>query len=313
MICEDIRDAGTLEASDDGENFRRRRADLPRADRRSTRFRFAPVTAKYFRVTFQRASAAAPTWRRRRAQCVRRADYAIAELVLHPGARVNHFEEKAAFTSGAGSLRFATPELTTCGCDPEKRCDRSDRQDASGRNAGLDAAAGQTGWCCASAIRCWGSPIIRRPQEATGLEVDKLNAPVREELHGQVSRQLQGDGRARSMMGKRGIRYVVNDSWEAGSQNWTDNMIAQFTRLRGYDPHAVAAGAGGPRGGERAGQRPVSVGLPQDDCRPDRGRALRPAGSIAEERGMGHYGESHESGRAFIADGMEVKKSTKFP
>jgi hypothetical protein len=29
--------------------------------------------------------------------------------------------------------------------------------------------------------------------------------------------------------------------------------------------------------------------------------------SIAE-RGMGHYGESHEDGRAFIADGMEVKK-----
>ena len=23
---------------------------------------------------------------------------------------------------------------------------------------------------------------------------------------------------------------------------------------------------------------------------------------------MGHYGESHESGRAFVADGMEVKK-----
>ena len=37
-------------------------------------------------------------------------------------------------------------------------------------------------------------------------------------------------------MGKRGIRYVINDSWEAGSQNWTDNMIAQFKRLRGYDP-----------------------------------------------------------------------------
>ena len=37
-------------------------------------------------------------------------------------------------------------------------------------------------------------------------------------------------------MGKRGIRYVINDSWEAGSQNWTDNMIAQFKKLRGYDP-----------------------------------------------------------------------------
>ena len=38
------------------------------------------------------------------------------------------------------------------------------------------------------------------------------------------------------MMGKKGIRYVITDSWEAGSQNWTDNMIAEFKKLRGYDP-----------------------------------------------------------------------------
>src|SRR5260221_13809884 len=38
------------------------------------------------------------------------------------------------------------------------------------------------------------------------------------------------------LMGKRGLRYVINDSWEAGSQNWTDNMIAEFTKRRGYSP-----------------------------------------------------------------------------
>ena len=32
-----------------------------------------------------------------------------------------------------------------------------------------------------------------------------------------------------------------------------------------------------------------------------------------KERGMGHYGESHESGRALIADGMEVKKLDDIP
>jgi len=37
-------------------------------------------------------------------------------------------------------------------------------------------------------------------------------------------------------MGKRGIRYVITDSWEAGSQNWTDDMIAQFKKRRGYNP-----------------------------------------------------------------------------
>ena len=43
--------------------------------------------------------------------------------------------------------------------------------------------------------------------EATGLEVDKLNAAYREELHGQISGQLQGTVGA-ELMGRRGIRYV---------------------------------------------------------------------------------------------------------
>src|SRR6202023_836039 len=32
-----------------------------------------------------------------------------------------------------------------------------------------------------------------------------------------------------------------------------------------------------------------------------------------KERGIGHYSESHESGRAFVADGMEVKKLAEVP
>src|SRR5207249_4824607 len=34
---------------------------------------------------------------------------------------------------------------------------------------------------------------------------------------------------------------------------------------------------------------------------------------ILHQRGMGHYGESHEEGRAFIGDGMEVKRSNDVP
>jgi alpha-L-rhamnosidase len=30
--------------------------------------------------------------------------------------------------------------------------------------------------------------------------------------------------------------YMTMDSWEAGMQNWTDEMIAEFHRRRGYDP-----------------------------------------------------------------------------
>ena len=39
------------------------------------------------------------------------------------------------------------------------------------------------------------------------------------------------------LMGKRGLQYVITDSWEAGSQNWTDDMFAEFSKRRGYDMH----------------------------------------------------------------------------
>jgi len=62
--------------------------------------------------------------------------------------------------------------------------------------------------------------------EATGLEVDKLDRATSSSTWKTIS-IVTSSGR-RGFMGERGIRYVINDSWEAGSQNWTDNMIAQF-------------------------------------------------------------------------------------
>src|SRR5262249_47653849 len=115
------------------------------------------------------------------------------------------------------------------------------------------------------------------------------------------------------LMGKRGIQYVINDSWEARSQNWTDNMLAQFKTLRGYDPTPwlpVLAG------------RVVEGAKQSDRFLWDFRKTI--ADLIANEhygqlsttlhdRGMGHYVESHESRRAFVADGMEVKKFSEVP
>ena len=105
----------------------------------------------------------------------------------------------------------------------------------------------------------------------------------------------------------------MTDSWEAGSQNWTDDMIAQFMARRGYDPMPwlpVLAG------------RVVDSAEASDRFLWDFRKTI--ADLIADEhygqvqaslkeRGMGHYGESHEGGRAFVADGMEVKKLDDIP
>jgi hypothetical protein len=42
-------------------------------------------------------------------------------------------------------------------------------------------------------------------------------------------------------IGQHGLRAMMFDSWEASFANWTPAVIADFKRLRGYDPDAVAA------------------------------------------------------------------------
>ena len=36
-------------------------------------------------------------------------------------------------------------------------------------------------------------------------------------------------------MGKDGISFMLTDSIEVGPQNWTDNMLDEFQKRRGYD------------------------------------------------------------------------------
>jgi hypothetical protein len=148
--------------------------------------------------------------------------------------------------------------------------------------------------------------------EATGLEVDKMDRRfVKNYMEKYLDSYKETVGA--DEMGKKGIRYVISDSWEAGSQNWTDNMVAQFKKLRGYDP---------------VPWMPVLAGVVVESSEASDGFLWDFRKTIADlianehygqledtlhERGMKHYGESHESGRAFVADGMEVKKFNEVP
>jgi hypothetical protein len=69
--------------------------------------------------------------------------------------------------------------------------------------------------------------------EATGPEVDKLSPGAWERyFHSYLEyfRQAAGD-----MMGPRGIRYLLADSYEADFQNWTPELLREFKARRGYD------------------------------------------------------------------------------
>jgi len=308
----------SLEASDDGQTFRQI-VKLPDGGSPQHTLSFAPVSAKFFRVAFKRTPPPpVPAW----ATGIDPgslgikigpppSDYEIAELTLHPGARVNRFEEKAAFTPVPDLYEFATAPVAA-----GEAVSKSDVVDLTAKmraDGTLDWTPPAGSWV----ILRFGYSLLgitNHPAtaEATGLEVDKLNRNyVKNYMDGYLDSYKQTVGA--DYMGKRGIKYVITDSWEAGSQNWTDDLIAQFKKRRGYDPL--------PWMPVLTGQVVESAAASDQflwDFRKTIGDLIADEhyGQVQaslKDRGIGHYGESHESGRAFVADGMEVKKLNDIP
>ncbi len=302
-----------LEASNDGQTYRVVMA-IPKNGATEHTLAFAPVTAKYFRVTFKSlpippnpfADMTGDTPPPKPPTQV-----GVSEVVLHTGARVNRFEEKAAFNQYPDLYQFATPEVPAG--DAIRKSEVVNLTSRMKQDGTLDWTPPQGNWIV---LRIGYSllGIANHPatKEATGLEVDKLNAKyVKHYMDGYLNSYKDTVGA--DMMGKRGIKYVVTDSWEAGAQNWTDDMISQFTKYRGYDPRPWLPVLTG---------RVVENSQASDQFLWDLRKTIADLtanehyGQVQasiKERGMGHYGESHEGGRAFIADGMEVKKLDDIP
>jgi hypothetical protein len=302
-------DGEALEASDDGQNFHVV-ANLPHIGAPENTIDFAPVTAKYFRVTFKTL----PARNRDNAEsnsAPSSTNVRIAQLVLHPDARVSYFEAKAAFDIEPDLYRYAAPPVA-----PSDAIAKSDVIDLTSKmhaDGTLDWTPPPGEWVVIrfgySLIGTTNHPATA---EATGLEVDKLNrADVKNYFEKYLDSYKATVGP--DLMGKRGIRYVINDSYEAGAQNWTDNMIADFLRLRGYDPtpwlpvlagHVVVSS-------EASDKFLWDFRKTLSDLMAE--EHYHTLEEVLHERGMGHYGESHEGGRALIADGMEVKKWNEVP
>ena len=307
-----------LEASDDGQTWRSV-AKLNGPPSPEHTISFPPVTAKYFRVTFKRTPPPKPPdW----AAGIdassfgiklppKPTEYDIAELELHAGPRVSHFEAKAAFVPVPDLYEFATPPV-----GPGEAIAKSDVIDLTSKMSAdgkLDWTPPEGDWVVLrfgySLLGITNHPATA---EATGLEVDKMD---RRFVKNYFDKYLDSykETVGPELMGKKGIQYVINDSWEAGSQNWTDHMIEQFKRLRGYDPVPwMPVLAGQVEESSEASDRFLW------DFRKTIADLIANEhyGQLEEtlhERNMGHYGESHESGRAFVADGMEVKKFNEVP
>lgn len=226
---------GRLLASDDGIHFRTI-ADMPGPQgyhgAAIRTFAFPAVTAKFFRIEFDGAGLL-PAAVIHGGVPISESKYTITQAVLYSDARVNRWEDKGTF----GSLMDRYDVVPT------------PRAPADAKIA-LDGVVDLTSKFDKDGVLRWNVPpgrwtILRMGYSltgatnhpdipaATGLEVDKFNAQdVRDYFHGYMDpiREHLGD-----LVGSS-LRYVTMDSWEAGMQNWTDGMIADFKRLRGYDP-----------------------------------------------------------------------------
>ncbi len=298
-----------VEASDDGRKFRTV-ATIPRGRAAQQTLAFSPTKAKFFRVTFitpppqtgggffANFRPPAPTGTR------------IAELVLQTGARVNHFEEKAAFATATNLASLATPAVAAS--DVINKSDVVDLTSKMQPDGTLDWAAPAGDWIV---LRLGYSLTGRQNHpaspEATGLEVDKLDpVAVRAYFDKYLAQYKDATG---GLIGKRGLQYIITDSWEAGTANWTGNMIAEFNKRKGYDMLPWLPVLTG---------RIVESAEASDrflwDFRTTLGELVAEyhydeLTSLLHGRGMGRYTESHEGGRAFIGDGMEVKRSADIP
>ena len=306
-----------VEASDDGQSFRKL-VDIPNDGGVEHTIAFPPTAARFFRVAFTDkppsgfselnfdvetpfgdSSAAKPN-----------PNFEISELVMHPGPRISRFEEKAGFANLLSFDPFPTPAAAAASAiRKDEIVDLTSKMRSDGT---LDWTPPQGNWV----VLRFGyslTGVTNHPAspEGTGPEVDKLSRDdVREYMTTYLDNYKSAVG---PLMGKRGLQFVISDSWEAGTANWTDNLIAEFTKRRGYDPRPwlpVLAG--------RVIESSESSERFLWDYRKTLGDLLAEyhydqITAMLHERGMGHYGESHEEGRAFIGDGMEVKRSNDVP
>jgi hypothetical protein len=302
-----------LEVSDNGQDFRVV-APLPGGARTIS---FAPVTARFLRFTVltQAAAANAPGGMRGMGggapASAAPAGTPVAEFALYTSPRVNRVEEKAGFTSGS-----SVGNLPTSSSPAGTAIPKSDVVDLTALlkpDGTLTWTPPAGNWCV---LRLGYSLLgaFNRPAspEATGLEADKLSKKHMTAYFDYYLNQYKDA--TGGLMGQRGLQYVLTDSWEAGQANWTDEMIAEFTKRRGYDmkpwlPVLVGHVVQSSEASDRFlfdFRKTVAELTAQNN--------YDLLGDMVKARGMkGRYSEAHETGRVYIADGMDVKKNATIP
>ena len=276
-----------LQCSKDGKKWKDI-CPVPKSPLQYVTFNIPPTKAKHFRVTGDK----------------------VLGLELFSEPKVNLFEEKAGYCFPYDFKKYGTGAVADKFCVRNSDVlDLTSKMDSDGH---LQCTLPEGRW----RIYRFGASLTGKMNHpaspnATGLEVDKLDKDAwTRYFHKYLDMYKEAAG---GMLGAKGITHLLVDSYEAGTETWTANLPQEFRARRGYD---------------LLPWMPVLAGEIIDS--PERSEAFlfdwrKTLSELFEENyqrinkiiaayGMkGTYIESHETGRAFVGDGMAVKKNATVP
>lgn len=302
-----------LKVSDDGVNFRTI-ATVSGSTVPFNTVSIPPTTAKYWRITYETlapqpnvfaAMAGLPP--QEKPDGVQ-----VAEFQLYTNSRIDQVEDKAGFSPWIEDNRLATG-LNSQGVQgfiSAKEVIDLTAQLKSDGSLNWTPSAGK--W---KIVRLGYSLTGRQNHpaspEATGLEVDKLDADaVRRYINHYLDLYQSATG---GKLGPGGLEYMILDSYEAGHMNWSVTFPQEFQKRRGYSLISYL---------------PVLTGRVVNsleesekflwDFRKTIGELISDnhydvIGDELNKRGMKRYTESHENKRIYLADGMDVKRHADIP
>jgi len=305
-----------LEASEDGTVFRRIVELLPGAGQFRTAT-FAPASAASFRVVFE----AVPGRRVGQEEGTPGAigvpfppiasNFDVAEITLYRQARVHRFDEKAGFAAALDYNAIPTPAV-----GPGSIVPRSGVVDLTSKlrpDGTLDWTAPRGRWI----VQRFGYSLTGHRNgpaspEATGLEADKLNAAhMRAYLEHYLDLYKETTGP--ELMGSKGVTALLTDSIESGPQNWTDNMLEEFARRRGYDAVPWMPTLTGVVVESAAATDRFLWDFRQTISELVTDVHYRIVAEMARERGLTLYGEALEDRRPQLGDDIAMRRFTTIP
>ena len=212
---------GNIEVSDDGQAFRTVKVFEVVGEREPCTFAFAPVTAKFYRLLFTKAN--------------------IAEMKQIPIAGVE-FSAKIGIENLVGKIYRERRNIRAdagLAVQPEEVVQGDQTVDISAKMT----ADGQLAWDVPAGdwtiLRMGYTPNgrinVSAPTEGFGLECDKLSKEAAQaHWDGGMGKVLSELGPLAGKV-KSGLNSVLNDSYEVGTQNWTQNFKQEFQKRCGYD------------------------------------------------------------------------------